>query len=88
MFLGLSVVGSLYTTQFVVPYLRNSKGKIVVISSYCGWFVIKKLGIYYVRTVGELVVRPWAFSCGSTHRCFGVLSKIHDIWKVSFSVNR
>ncbi|CAH1423145.1 unnamed protein product [Lactuca virosa] len=38
--------GSVYATQFAVPYLRNNKGKIVVISSCAGWFATPKLGIY------------------------------------------
>ncbi|CAI9280580.1 unnamed protein product [Lactuca saligna] len=38
--------GSVYATQFAVPHLRNSKGKIVVISSCAGWFALPKLGIY------------------------------------------
>ncbi|KAL7607458.1 hypothetical protein Lser_V15G17445 [Lactuca serriola] len=38
--------GSVYATQFAVPHLRKSKGKIVVISSCAGWFALPKLGIY------------------------------------------
>ncbi|CAI9265186.1 unnamed protein product [Lactuca saligna] len=37
--------GSVYTTQFALPHLRNNKGKIVVISSCAGWFATPKLGI-------------------------------------------
>ncbi|KAI3766030.1 hypothetical protein L2E82_16078 [Cichorium intybus] len=38
--------GSVYTTQFALPHLRNNKGKIAVISSCAGWFAMPRLGIY------------------------------------------
>ncbi|KAI3766029.1 hypothetical protein L2E82_16077 [Cichorium intybus] len=38
--------GSVYTTQFAIPHLLNSKGKITVISSSAGWFATPRLGIY------------------------------------------
>ncbi|KAL4584746.1 hypothetical protein LXL04_009355 [Taraxacum kok-saghyz] len=38
--------GSVNTTQFALPHLHNSKGKIVVVSSCAGWFAMPKLGIY------------------------------------------
>ncbi|KAL9256913.1 11-beta-hydroxysteroid dehydrogenase 1B-like protein [Drosera capensis] len=30
--------GSVYTTKFAIPHLRKSKGRIIAISSCCGWF--------------------------------------------------
>ncbi|XP_024175377.2 11-beta-hydroxysteroid dehydrogenase-like 4A [Rosa chinensis] len=38
--------GSVYCTKFAVPYLRKSKGKIVVISSSATWFSIPRLSFY------------------------------------------
>ncbi|KAI3499606.1 hypothetical protein L1887_35409 [Cichorium endivia] len=38
--------GSVYTTQFALPHLRNNKGKITVISSCAGWFAMPRIGIY------------------------------------------
>ncbi|CAH1423149.1 unnamed protein product [Lactuca virosa] len=38
--------GSVYTTQFALPHLRNNKDKIVVISFCARWFATPKLGIY------------------------------------------
>ncbi|XP_034216583.1 11-beta-hydroxysteroid dehydrogenase-like 4A [Prunus dulcis] len=41
--------GSVYCTHFSLPYLRKSKGKIVVISSFASWFSAPKCGFYNVR---------------------------------------
>ncbi|XP_050376854.1 11-beta-hydroxysteroid dehydrogenase-like 4A [Argentina anserina] len=38
--------GSVYCTKFAVPYLRKSKGKIVVMSSSATWFSIPRLSFY------------------------------------------
>ncbi|XP_024971009.1 11-beta-hydroxysteroid dehydrogenase-like 4A [Cynara cardunculus var. scolymus] len=38
--------GSIYTTQFAVPHLRKTKGKITVVASAAGWFPSPRLSIY------------------------------------------
>ncbi|KAL6182654.1 hypothetical protein ACLB2K_044069 [Fragaria x ananassa] len=41
--------GSVYCTKFAIPYLRKSKGKIVVISSSATWFSTPRLSFYNER---------------------------------------
>ncbi|XP_074331511.1 11-beta-hydroxysteroid dehydrogenase A-like isoform X1 [Apium graveolens] len=38
--------GSVYCTQFAIPHLKQSRGKIIVISSVLGWSNCPKLSIY------------------------------------------
>ncbi|KAL4012366.1 hypothetical protein IC575_029466 [Cucumis melo] len=38
--------GSVYTTQFAIPYLRNNRGKIVVLSSTAAWLPAPRMNIY------------------------------------------
>ncbi|GAU50848.1 hypothetical protein TSUD_76160 [Trifolium subterraneum] len=38
--------GSVYTTRFALPYLKNSRGKIVVLSSADSWMPAARRGIY------------------------------------------
>lgn len=38
--------GSVYTTHFAAPHLRNNKGKIVVLSSVNAWLPVPKMSIY------------------------------------------
>ncbi|XP_047333293.1 11-beta-hydroxysteroid dehydrogenase A-like [Impatiens glandulifera] len=38
--------GTVYTTQFAIPYLRQTKGKIVVMSSATSWFPTPRMSIY------------------------------------------
>ncbi|XP_074331509.1 11-beta-hydroxysteroid dehydrogenase A-like [Apium graveolens] len=38
--------GSVYSTQFAIPHLKQSKGKIIVISSILGWSSCPRLSIY------------------------------------------
>ncbi|XP_029130857.1 11-beta-hydroxysteroid dehydrogenase-like 4A isoform X2 [Cajanus cajan] len=38
--------GAVYGTLYAIPYLKMSKGKIIVIASGCGWFPLPKLSIY------------------------------------------
>ncbi|OWM65507.1 hypothetical protein CDL15_Pgr009097 [Punica granatum] len=38
--------GSVYTTRFAVPYLRNSRGKIVVLSSSASWLPAPRTSFY------------------------------------------
>lgn len=42
--------GSVYATRFAVPYLRNSKGKIIAISSAASWWPDARMSFYNVRT--------------------------------------
>ncbi|KAL5862613.1 hypothetical protein ACOSQ3_000127 [Xanthoceras sorbifolium] len=38
--------GTVYATHYAIPHLRKSKGKIIVISSTCGWYPFPKLSFY------------------------------------------
>ncbi|KAF4356922.1 hypothetical protein G4B88_008521 [Cannabis sativa] len=38
--------GSVYATHFAIPYLKKTKGKIIVISSAAKWFPMPRLGLY------------------------------------------
>ncbi|KAJ9568534.1 hypothetical protein OSB04_004500 [Centaurea solstitialis] len=38
--------GSIYTTQFAIPHLQKTKGKISVIASAAGWLPMPRLSIY------------------------------------------
>lgn len=38
--------GSVYTTRFAIPHLRNSNGKIVVISSAASWLPAPRMAVY------------------------------------------
>ncbi|XP_017233884.2 11-beta-hydroxysteroid dehydrogenase A-like [Daucus carota subsp. sativus] len=38
--------GSVYSTQFAIPHLKQSRGKIIVISSNAGWYSCPRLSIY------------------------------------------
>ncbi|XP_015865828.3 11-beta-hydroxysteroid dehydrogenase A-like [Ziziphus jujuba] len=38
--------GSVYTTRFAIPHLRNSRGKIVVLSSSSAWLPMPRTSIY------------------------------------------
>ncbi|KAJ1411861.1 Short-chain dehydrogenase/reductase SDR [Sesbania bispinosa] len=38
--------GAVYGTLYAIPHLKNSKGKIIVIASACGWFPTPTLSIY------------------------------------------
>lgn len=40
--------GSAYTTRFAIPYLRDSGGKIIVLSSSASWLPAPRLSIYNV----------------------------------------
>ncbi|XVF54723.1 hypothetical protein PTKIN_Ptkin05aG0204000 [Pterospermum kingtungense] len=57
--------GSVYTTRFAVPHLRNSKGKIVVMSSAASWMNDPRLSVYnaskaaLVAFFGTLRIELW-----------------------------
>ncbi|KAF4361572.1 hypothetical protein F8388_007588 [Cannabis sativa] len=38
--------GSVYATHFAIPYLKKTKGKIIVISSAATWLPVPRLGLY------------------------------------------
>lgn len=38
--------GSIYTTQFALPHLRKTKGKITVVAAAAGWLPMPRLSIY------------------------------------------
>ncbi|KAF4366906.1 hypothetical protein F8388_013971 [Cannabis sativa] len=38
--------GSVYATHFAIPYLKKTKGKIIVISSAATWLPMPRLGLY------------------------------------------
>ncbi|XP_024017801.1 11-beta-hydroxysteroid dehydrogenase 1B [Morus notabilis] len=38
--------GSVYATYFAIPYLKRTRGRIVVISSAASWLPVPRLGIY------------------------------------------
>ncbi|KAK2356495.1 hydroxysteroid dehydrogenase [Trifolium repens] len=38
--------GAAYGTLYAIPHLKNSKGRIIVVASACGWFPIPRLSIY------------------------------------------
>ncbi|PON95731.1 Short-chain dehydrogenase/reductase [Trema orientale] len=38
--------GSVYPTYFAIPYLKRTKGKIIVISSVASWLPVPRLGLY------------------------------------------
>ncbi|XP_038893819.1 11-beta-hydroxysteroid dehydrogenase A-like isoform X1 [Benincasa hispida] len=38
--------GSVYTTRFAIPYLRNSRGKIIVLSSTAAWLSAPRMSVY------------------------------------------
>ncbi|CAK9183202.1 unnamed protein product [Ilex paraguariensis] len=38
--------GSVYTTQFAAPHLRNSKGKIIALSSSASWLPKPRMSLY------------------------------------------
>ncbi|KAK3003403.1 hypothetical protein RJ639_020019 [Escallonia herrerae] len=44
--MNINFWGSVYSTQFAVPHLRASKGKIAVIAAVAGWLPTPKLSIY------------------------------------------
>ncbi|XP_060967193.1 11-beta-hydroxysteroid dehydrogenase A-like isoform X2 [Cannabis sativa] len=44
--------GSVYCTQFAIPHLRKTKGKIVVNSSSASWFSTPRMSIYNSRIKG------------------------------------
>ncbi|KAK7318297.1 hypothetical protein RJT34_02996 [Clitoria ternatea] len=38
--------GAVYGSVYAIPHLKNSKGKIIVIASGCGWFPLPRLSVY------------------------------------------
>ncbi|KVI06166.1 Glucose/ribitol dehydrogenase [Cynara cardunculus var. scolymus] len=38
--------GSVYTTKFAAPYLRNSRGRIIVLSSSASWMPVPRMSLY------------------------------------------
>ncbi|KAK2984705.1 hypothetical protein RJ640_014042, partial [Escallonia rubra] len=44
--MNINFWGSVYSTQFAIPHLRTSKGKIAVIASVAGWLPTPKLSLY------------------------------------------
>ncbi|BAT73128.1 hypothetical protein VIGAN_01058800 [Vigna angularis var. angularis] len=38
--------GAVNGTLFAIPHLKNSKGRIIVIASVCGWFPLPLISIY------------------------------------------
>ncbi|XP_019463200.1 PREDICTED: 11-beta-hydroxysteroid dehydrogenase-like 4A [Lupinus angustifolius] len=38
--------GTVYSTFYAIPHLKNSKGRIIVIASTCGWFPLPRLSTY------------------------------------------
>ncbi|KAL0000578.1 hypothetical protein SO802_014359, partial [Lithocarpus litseifolius] len=46
--------GSVYRTHFAVPYLRKSKGKIVVIASTAKWFSTTRLCFYNASKAAQI----------------------------------
>ncbi|KAL5543855.1 hypothetical protein UlMin_007639 [Ulmus minor] len=46
--------GSVYCTQFALPHLRKSKGKIIVLSSCSTWFSPPKLSFYNASKTAQL----------------------------------
>ncbi|CAK9138276.1 unnamed protein product [Ilex paraguariensis] len=38
--------GSVYTTRFAAPHLRNSKGKIIALSSVVSWLPVPRMSLY------------------------------------------
>lgn len=47
--------GSVYSSQFALPHLRKSKGKIIAIASCAGWLPSAGLSIYGVRNNTAIV---------------------------------
>jgi len=41
--------GAVHGTQYAIPHLKNSKGRIIVVASGCGWFPLPRLSIYNVN---------------------------------------
>ncbi|KAL8113953.1 hypothetical protein AgCh_021018 [Apium graveolens] len=44
--------GMVYTTRFAVPHLRNSQGRVVVISSGASWFPMPRSSFYNASNLG------------------------------------
>lgn len=38
--------GAVHGTLYAIPHLKNSKGRIIVVASGCGWFPLPRLSIY------------------------------------------
>ncbi|RHN43287.1 putative oxidoreductase [Medicago truncatula] len=41
--------GAVHGTLYAIPHLKNSKGRIIVVASGCGWFPLPRLSIYNVN---------------------------------------
>jgi NAD(P)-dependent dehydrogenase (short-subunit alcohol dehydrogenase family) len=41
--------GAVHGTLYAIPHLKNSKGRIIVIASYTGWFPLPRLSFYNVK---------------------------------------
>lgn len=55
--------GMVYTTRFAVPHLRNSQGRVVVISSGGSWFPMPRSSFYNVSNLGIVYLSPASYCC-------------------------
>jgi hypothetical protein len=60
--------GSVYTTRFAVPHLRNSRGKIIALASSASWLPAPRMSFYNVSNVFTIFLAVGnEFLCMSCH---------------------
>lgn len=60
-FQDINFWGSAYGTYFAIPYLKQTKGKIIVVASAAGWLPPPRMSFYNVRSFFSIRI-PYSLS--------------------------